>query len=267
MSNVIQMPVIAGVEITTDAEGRFNLNALHRASGLGANKAPAQWMRAQQAKELIKLAESKTMQICIVSVEGRNGGTFAHENLALEYAGWISPEFRWEVNQTFLDCKTGKFGPSQDKELTRMEILELAMESEKQNQVLKLENKAKDERIEKLESFFHPGMTITAFGKMLNGVNCSQMNNFCHDTLKWIYNESRSGKNRRFRARSYARDRYLTETDRPIGTHGGETFIKHEPKLLKAGAKKLYELYLDEKLPMKKTWNGEFVHIKFEVAA
>ena len=33
MKNVIQLPVIARVEISTNIEGRFNLNALHRASG------------------------------------------------------------------------------------------------------------------------------------------------------------------------------------------------------------------------------------------
>ncbi len=51
MNNVTNknLPVIAGVEITTDSEGRFNLNALHKASGLGSNKAPAQWLRTKQA--------------------------------------------------------------------------------------------------------------------------------------------------------------------------------------------------------------------------
>ena len=33
MSSIVRLPVIAGVEITTDAQGRFGLNALHRASG------------------------------------------------------------------------------------------------------------------------------------------------------------------------------------------------------------------------------------------
>ncbi len=56
------LPVIAGVEINTDTEGRFNLNALHKASGLGANKAPAQWMRTQAAKEIVQ--EVIDMQIC-----------------------------------------------------------------------------------------------------------------------------------------------------------------------------------------------------------
>lgn len=66
---------IAGIEITTDAEGRFNLNALHRASGEGANKAPAQWLRTKQAQELVSAVENQTMQICTVTVEGRNGGS------------------------------------------------------------------------------------------------------------------------------------------------------------------------------------------------
>ena len=69
--------------------GRFNLNALHKASGLGTNKAPAQWLRTQTAKSLLAELEKETVQICIVSDEGRNGGTFAHELLAIEYAGWI----------------------------------------------------------------------------------------------------------------------------------------------------------------------------------
>ena len=68
------LPVICGVEITTDRAGRYNLNALHRASGLGAHKAPAQWLRTLSAKQLIEELEKETMQNCIVSFEGRGGG-------------------------------------------------------------------------------------------------------------------------------------------------------------------------------------------------
>lgn len=106
------MPVVAGVEIPVDSEGRYNLNALHKASGEGANKAPAQWIRTQQAQEFVSEVGNQTMQICIVSTEGRNGGTFAHELIAVEYAGWISPAFRIRVNQTFIDYRTGKLAPT-----------------------------------------------------------------------------------------------------------------------------------------------------------
>ncbi|WP_431768956.1 KilA-N domain-containing protein [Xenorhabdus khoisanae] len=115
------LPVIAGVEITTDSEGRFNLNALHKASGLGGNKAPAQWLRTKQAQQLVSEVEKETVQICIVSIDGRNGGTFAHELLAISYAGWINPSFQLQVNQTFIDYRTGKL--TTQPQLSKMEMI------------------------------------------------------------------------------------------------------------------------------------------------
>ena len=56
------LPVIAGVEITTDAEGRFNLNALHKASGEGESKKPSKWLRTQQAQDLISELETQINQ-------------------------------------------------------------------------------------------------------------------------------------------------------------------------------------------------------------
>ncbi|WP_330932388.1 KilA-N domain-containing protein [Xenorhabdus bovienii] len=97
------LPVIAGVEITTDAEGRFNLNALHRASSTGSNKAPNQWLRTKQAQELINELESNSLKniqtanmqsgLKVININngGNNQGTFAHELIAVSYAGWISP--------------------------------------------------------------------------------------------------------------------------------------------------------------------------------
>lgn len=156
---------------------------------------------------------------------------------------------------------------SKPASLSRLDILQIALESEKEKEALRLENQAKDQRIEKLENFFQQGMTIAAFGKTLNGINCMKLNDYCMNELNWLYNESRSGNNKRYRVRSNARDKYLTETDREIGVHGDNSFMKFEPKLLKEGAQKLYSLYLEGRLPMKKTWNGEFVHFKLEGAA
>lgn len=140
------LPVIAGVQITVDQEGRYNLNALHKASGLGANKAPAQWLRTQGARELSEEIEKETVQICIVSAEGRNGGTFAHELLAISYAGWISPAFQLQVNQTFLDYRSGKLQKTV-VELSKLEALQMAIESEEarlelEHKVVELEPKA-----------------------------------------------------------------------------------------------------------------------------
>ncbi|MGJ0628623.1 phage antirepressor KilAC domain-containing protein [Xenorhabdus bovienii] len=114
------LPVIAGVEITTDAEGRFNLNALHKASNTGAHKTPSQWLRRNETKALIAEIESNSLKnsrsVNLHSAQksinvvngGVNYGTFAHELLAVSYAGWISPSFQLQVNQTFIDYRSGK---------------------------------------------------------------------------------------------------------------------------------------------------------------
>lgn len=252
------LPVVAGVEIAVDEQGRFNLNAIHKASGTGAGKKPSEWLRTKQAQDLAAELEAEIPAFKILeTVKGRGKtGTFAHELLAISYAGWISPAFQLKVNQVFMDYRTGKLAPMKVPG-SLSEALRLAADQAEQIE-------KQSDRIEKLENFFQQGMTLAAFGKMLNGVNCHELANYCWQDLGWLYNESRSGNNRRLRVYHTARDKYLTETGREIGVHGSDSLVRYEPKLLKKGAQKLYALYLDGKLPMKKTWDGEYVHLKFE---
>lgn len=111
-----QLPTIAGVEITQDSAGRYNLNALHRASGLPDHKAPNQWLRSKQAEELIAAFAEHTANlqsgddagnISVVN-GGASPGTFAHELIAISYAGWIKPSFQLQVNQVFIDYRKGR---------------------------------------------------------------------------------------------------------------------------------------------------------------
>ena len=70
MSNVIQLPIIAGVEITVDAAGRFNLNALHRASGLGSHKRPSKWLCSEPTQELIRELQAQSPSEGLALVNG-----------------------------------------------------------------------------------------------------------------------------------------------------------------------------------------------------
>lgn len=116
------LPVIAEVEIPVDAEGRYNLNAIYRASGFGDSKSPGQWTRLSGTKELASVLEKEVMQICVTSSKE---GTFAHEILAVEYAGWISPVFRIKVNQAFIDFQRNKI------ELERTVVEQVAFQAYK----------------------------------------------------------------------------------------------------------------------------------------
>ena len=48
----------------------------------------------------------KTNAIGIVSKSGRYGGTFAHSDIAMEFASWISPEFKLYIIQDYKTLKS-----------------------------------------------------------------------------------------------------------------------------------------------------------------
>ncbi|WP_273441107.1 KilA-N domain-containing protein [Sedimenticola selenatireducens] len=98
--------------MTTDADGRFNLNALHKASGEGMGKRPQYWLNRQQTEELIAEIKSRDSGLYPISIQqGRSGGTFAVEQLAVAYANWISPRFYLQVIDVFLAYRKGELQP------------------------------------------------------------------------------------------------------------------------------------------------------------
>ena len=115
-----KLPVVVGVEIPLDEHGRYNLNALHKASGEGDSKAPNQWLRTKHAKELIAELEAKLLKDnqaaylqlgrkVVDSVHGGlNPGSYAHELIAVSYAGWVRADFQLDVNQAFIDFRSGR---------------------------------------------------------------------------------------------------------------------------------------------------------------
>lgn len=113
-------------------------------------------------------------------------------------------------------------------------------------------------KIESLESLFVQGETIFEFCKKLNGVNANAVNR-TFELKNWLYNESKSTT--RWRVKSYARDRYLTEETGNMVINGIDC-ITHKPVLLKKGAVRIYEMYLKNELPMKKDWNGSYTQDK-----
>jgi len=105
---------VANTVIPLDKHQRISLNALHNASGAAKHKSPNRWLENQSVQELITELESQgqNYDLGVKAVSkthgGANRGTFAHQLLAISYAGWISPAFQLQVNQVFLDTKRFK---------------------------------------------------------------------------------------------------------------------------------------------------------------
>jgi len=119
-------------------------------------------------------------------------------------------------------------------------------------------------KIDALQSLFKEGMSPAEFCKGLNGVNMTQVCSHL-ESRGWLFNESKTGT--RWRVASYARDRYMTERQQQITPSSHEPFIRYTPILLRKGAERLFELYLKNELPMKKTWDRQHTHNKAERAA
>lgn len=175
----------------------------------------------------------------------------------LVVAGY-SDEHRARVIDRWQDLEA-KVAPQAPADLSKLEILQMALESEKARVLLTVQVEAQAKKIDHLENLFKEGMSHVQFCKGLNGVNVMQVGHFL-EGRNWLYNESKSGT--RYRVGNYARDKYMTEHQQEIKPHGKEAFISYTPILLRKGAVRLYELYLAGDLPMKKNWDGLHTHDK-----
>ena len=114
--------------------------------------------------------------------------------------------------------------------------------------------------IDNLENQLRDGLTLTEFAKRLNGVNVQRVSEWAvakgwvrrHGKLLVTSSQGRSG--------GYVYDKDGTY----INPKTGEEMYTSKVQLTNAGARKMYREYLKLKLPMKKSWNGEFSNSPFK---
>ena len=136
--------IIYNTTIRQDADGRYCLNDLHKASGGDVNNKPGNWLRLDQPSKLIEeiinstshIREVKQIQPLKTVNGGSNPGTFACKELVYSYAMWISAKFQLEVIRVFDRYVTGQLvaKPKTALELAKeqVELLVKLDETEKQ---------------------------------------------------------------------------------------------------------------------------------------
>jgi len=144
------------------------------------------------------------------------------------------------------------------------DALRFAADLAEEKAVLALENEQQAKKIEALEHLFMPGETVPQFAKRLNGVNSQLIMAFLIEQ-KWIFNAERDPERSvKYRVYYLAREKHwLSEKPVTVSGEGLRPFIRYAPVMLEEGTKKLFDLYMAEKLPMKKTWDGQFFYEKF----
>lgn len=147
--------------------------------------------------------------------------------------------------------------PSVPIPATLSEALRFAAEQAEQIEALQLTHQNDTMKIDVLEQLLAAGITVTDFCRRLNGVNTMMVNAHLCD-IGWLYEPVNNKA--RWRVVSRARDKYLAEKAFEVMPDGADRFTVFNIVLLKAGAKRLVALYMAGKLPMKKTWDGEYSH-------
>lgn len=105
--------VVAGITIRQDADGRYCINDLHQAAvANGANsrtKEPGKFLSSPQTIEIIdELTTQNLGSLPVVTVEGRNGGTYGCRELVYTYAMWVSAAFHLKVIRAYDALVTGQ---------------------------------------------------------------------------------------------------------------------------------------------------------------
>ncbi len=104
--------VIEGISVRQYLEGNFCLNDLQRAAIAVPNEtrsirtlAVHEFMRRPETQSLVELLENETTGNSrsrpVITVQGKNGGTYVCKELVYAYAMWISPAFNLKVIRTF----------------------------------------------------------------------------------------------------------------------------------------------------------------------
>lgn len=217
--------------------------------------------RAGEDYFLIPKSESDGFRTFGIEVPNR-GLTVLTEQGYLMVVKSLTDDLAWTVQRQLVNSY---FRPQQfTVPQTRAEAMRLAADLEEQNEVLALENQQQAKKIEALENLFMPGETVPQFAKRLNGVNSQQMLAYLIE-IKWVFNAERDpDSSPKYRVYAIPRDKHwLTEKPITIRGEGIVPFIKYTPVMLEEGARRLHDMYLAEKLPMKQTWDGKFTVSKF----
>ncbi len=90
-----------GVEIAFEGKEKISLTDLWKASGKSEGRDPHNWARFEGKEfiNVIAVSQNRSVAQVLKAKRGKGGGTWAHWQIALEYARYLSPELAIWCNQ------------------------------------------------------------------------------------------------------------------------------------------------------------------------
>lgn len=103
------MALVYNGEVIRDKGEMLSLTDMWRAGGSVANREPFNWARKEGAAfiEAVSISQNLPTGQVLKARQGRNGGTFAHWQIALAYAKYLSTEFHMWCNEVVRERMEG----------------------------------------------------------------------------------------------------------------------------------------------------------------
>lgn len=149
--NQIQVFQYKGSPVTFNSGDSVMVNATEMAKPFG--KSATHWLRNQSTKDFIneyaELRNCNSSELVKVAY-GDNGSTWMHEDVAMEFARWLSPKFAIWCNDRIKELMTR--GTTSIAQLSRKELALMVVQAEEERERLALENTQKALEIERQQS-------------------------------------------------------------------------------------------------------------------
>lgn len=97
-----ELALFDGKGMKVNADGMVSLTDIWNANGGESRNRPKAWLETQQAQDFVaEVVKGQDSALFLKVAKGRNGGTFAHWQIALAYSQFLSPELHVAVNTVF----------------------------------------------------------------------------------------------------------------------------------------------------------------------
>ncbi len=96
----------SSLDLSKDADGFVSLTDIWQIAGADKNRTPYKWLRLDETRGFIKATArffKRAPESLLKITKGKQGSTRAVEQVALEYAQYLSPELAVLVNQAFFE--------------------------------------------------------------------------------------------------------------------------------------------------------------------
>lgn len=109
MANTLPATLVYNGEVIRDRNEMLSLTDMWKAAGADPSKRPVEWLRSKGARSFIEVLSEMVGKSHLFDIgTGRNARTFAHWQIALAYAKYLSPDFHMWCNEVVRERMEGK---------------------------------------------------------------------------------------------------------------------------------------------------------------